>query len=141
MTRRTDREAEREALRAVLAAERESTSGRVADLSRSLDDIVEAAALEVPDDEHDPEGHTIGFERAQVAALLEAARAHLAEVDGAAARLEAGAYGDCGRCGRPITYERLLARPTAQACVACASARAPGQGRVRTRPGSRAAEV
>ena len=128
---------EREAVRAALAAERESTSVRVADLARSLDDIVEAAALEVPDDEHDPEGHTIGFERAQVAALLEAARSHLADLDRAAARLAAGAYGDCGWCSRPIAHERLLALPTAQACVTCA---AP-QGRVRTSPGSRAPEV
>ena len=130
-------DSERVALHAVLAAERESTSLRVSDLSRGLDDIVGAAALEVPDDEHDPEGHTIGFERAQVAALLEAARAHLADLDRAAARLGAVAYGDCGRCGRPIAHERLLAVPTAQLCVACA---AP-QGRMRTSPGSRAPGV
>ena len=129
--------AERAALARLLGAERESTSARLADVSATLDDIVGAAALDEPDDEHDPEGHTIAFERAQVASLVDQARAHLADVEAARARLEAGAYGRCGRCGHAIPYERLLARPTAQTCVACASP----QGRVRTNPGSSAAPV
>ena len=133
---------ERSELEAALAADRASTASRVADLSRSLDDIVEVAALEVPDDEHDPEGHTIGFERAQVAALLDSARSHLADLDRAVARVAAGDHGTCRGCGRPIPAERLLARPTAETCVACApSGGTSPQGRLRTSRGSSAADV
>ena len=129
-------------LEEALAAERERTGARVADLSRTLDDIVDAAALEVPDDEHDPEGHTIGFERAQVAALLDAARAHLGDLDRAVARLATGEQATCRGCGGRIPLERLLARPTAETCVACATTGGSSpQGRLRTNRGSRAADV
>jgi RNA polymerase-binding transcription factor DksA len=53
------------------------------------------------DDEHDPEGATIGFERAQLTALLNAARARIAEVDDALRRLDEGSYGICEQCGAP----------------------------------------
>ncbi|MPQ96712.1 TraR/DksA family transcriptional regulator [Modestobacter sp. I12A-02628] len=72
------------------------------------------------DDEHDPEGATIAFERQQAAALLDQARRRLVEVDEALARAAAGAYGRCAECGGPIGTERLAARPHARTCVACA---------------------
>jgi len=62
------------ALARLLSAERDATSTRIEELTREFDSIVESAALEAPDDEHDPEGSTIGFERAQVAALIDQAR-------------------------------------------------------------------
>ena len=76
-----------------------------------------------PDDEHDPEGATIGFERAQVASLLEVARSRLVELDRARERLADGTYGTCRHCGGPIEIERLTAHPTAPSCVACAGGR------------------
>ena len=72
------------------------------------------------DDEHDPEGATIGFERAQLTALLAAARERVAEVDAALRRVDAGTYGVCERCGQPIAAARLDARPFARYCMACA---------------------
>jgi DnaK suppressor protein len=75
------------------------------------------------DDEHDPEGATIAFERAQLAAILRQASADLAEHDAALDRLTSGEYGTCERCGRPIGPARLEARPTARRCIACASQR------------------
>ena len=72
------------------------------------------------DDEHDPEGATIAFERSQVDALARQAREHLREIDAALARLDAGDYGTCERCGRPISAGRLEARPTARTCIDCA---------------------
>lgn len=72
------------------------------------------------DDEHDPEGATIGFERAQLTALLQAARRRMAEVDDALGRLDDGSYGVCEQCGAAIAAERLAARPFARRCVACA---------------------
>ena len=72
---------------------------------------MESAAGVATDDEHDPEGATIAFERAQLAALLGQAHSHLAELDGALDRLRQGRYGRCERCGRPVGAERLAARP------------------------------
>jgi DnaK suppressor protein len=96
------------------AAERRRT------LRRDLDRFVEAAQSVSTDDEHDPEGATIAFERAQVAALLDAAERRLVELDAAVARLDAGSYGRCESCGGPIAAERLLVRPAATRCIACA---------------------
>ena len=119
--------------REVLAAEQAEVLVRVEALSRSLNDIIEASETSNADDEHDPEGSTIAFERAQVAALLAHARAHLGETTEALQRLEAGAYGRCEGCGAAIAPERLEARPTARTCVTCAPTRRPGPGRVRSR--------
>ncbi|MDQ3530413.1 MAG: TraR/DksA C4-type zinc finger protein [Actinomycetota bacterium] len=114
---------QRTALQALLAGEREKTAARVAALTRDFDDIVESSAIAPPDDEHDPEGATIAFERAQVTALLAQAHRHLADLELATTRLGDGTYGVCERCGQPIAIERLLARPTAQTCIDCASAK------------------
>lgn len=85
---------------------------------------MEAAALSPPDDEHDPEGATVGFERALVIDLLARAEADVAALDTALERLAAGTYGGCEVCGDPIPPERLAAHPTTIHCVACAQARA-----------------
>jgi DnaK suppressor protein len=103
-----------------VAADRADTTARVAALTREFDGIVESAALGATDDEHDPEGATIAFERAQTASLLEQARDHLADLDQAIRRIEAGIYGRCETCGQPIAAERLAARPTARTCIRCA---------------------
>jgi DnaK suppressor protein len=63
-----------------VAADRARTVERIAGLERDLQRLFDATA-DSPDDEHDPEGATIGFERAQVTALLTAARVQLAEID------------------------------------------------------------
>jgi DnaK suppressor protein len=104
-----------------LAAARADTLRAIAALSAELAGIVEASPA--TDDEHDPEGATIAFERAQVSALLERSRAHLAEIDRATARLAAGTYGDCERCGGPIGADRLAALPATPTCVRCATLR------------------
>lgn len=83
--------------------------------------VLFAATGDAPDDEHDPEGPTIGFERAQVTALLVAARRRLTELDEVATRVASGSYGTCESCGRPIGAERLKARPTARRCITCAT--------------------
>jgi RNA polymerase-binding transcription factor DksA len=113
---------EKTAVQDQLAAERESTTVQVAALTREFD-AVEASTSVATDDEHDPEGSTIAFERAQVAALLSQARSHLVDLDRALERLRDGTYGTCERCGQPITSERLAARPAARTCIRCAAAR------------------
>lgn len=86
-------------------------------------DLVAAAAGASADDEHDPEGTTLAWDREQVAALQRQAEADVAELAAARARIAAGTYGVCEVCGRPIAAERLAARPTARACITCASRR------------------
>jgi RNA polymerase-binding transcription factor DksA len=110
------------AIRDALDAERLETLDRIAALSREFDGIVESSAGVATDDEHDPEGATIAFERAQLAALIDQAQGHLAELDEALDRLRQGSYGRCERCGRPIAAERLAARPAARTCITCAAA-------------------
>jgi DnaK suppressor protein len=106
-----------------LARERDRTAVRLRHLTGDHAGIVEASRDSNADDEHDPEGATIAFERSQVEALVRQARAHLVEVDAALDRVGAGTYGTCERCGRPIAAARLEARPVARTCVTCAAAR------------------
>jgi RNA polymerase-binding transcription factor DksA len=106
--------------RDLLRGERAATLRRVQTLAGSLSDIVSNTDGANSDDEHDPEGSTIAFERAQVSALLAAARASLEALDDALARLSDGTYGECQRCGGEIAPERLAARPAAVHCIACA---------------------
>ena len=99
---------------------REAARQRVAELDRSFADIAASVDTANTDDEHDPEGTTLAFERAQVVSLLADARAQLGALDAAAARLDAGTYGTCERCGVEIASERLTALPGARTCVDCA---------------------
>ena len=103
-----------------LLAERAAAQTQIEALTREFDEVVAASRSSNADDEHDPEGATIAFERQQVVALLEQARQRLADVEAALARREAGEYGTCENCGRPIAPERLAARPAARTCIDCA---------------------
>jgi RNA polymerase-binding transcription factor DksA len=103
-----------------LEAERAAAEAQIAALTREFDAVVAASRASNADDEHDPEGATIAFERQQVVALLEAARRRLADVEAALDRRRAGSYGICESCGRPIAAERLAVRPAARTCIDCA---------------------
>ena len=100
-----------------------ATLERLSGLEREFRGIVESADTAGTDDEHDPEGATVAFERQHVAALIGQAREHLAQVDAAMRRLAAGSYGRCERCGQPIGAARLAARPVATSCIRCAGRR------------------
>jgi DnaK suppressor protein len=104
-----------------LEAEREQTLRRLAALTDDFDSIVAASRDTNADDEHDPEGTTIAFERSQVSTVVRQVQQHLVEVDAALQRLDAGTYGICERCGQPIGEGRLEARPVARTCIGCAA--------------------
>ena len=95
-------------------------AAHTADLERQHDEIVAASRDSNADEEHDPEGATIAFERQQVDALVRQAEQRLADIDAAVARVADTSYGTCEQCGRPIPPERLAARPSARSCVSCA---------------------
>ena len=94
---------------------------RVDALAVGFDEIVDAAADVATDDEHDPEGHTIAWERQQTAALLDDARVTVARLDAALRRVDDGTYGRCANCNSPIPVERLEALPSTSFCVDCAT--------------------
>ena len=103
------------AARDLLTDERAATVERVQTLAGSLSDIVSNSDGANSDDEHDPEGSTIAFERAQIAALLLEARTYLDELERAGARLEAGSYwvvvdGQSPNDQGPFTLEYHLVR-------------------------------
>jgi len=97
-------------------------------LERQHAEVVAASVDSNADDEHDPEGATIAFERQQLAALtaqLLRTRDELRE-----ALEDGGQHGTCRSCGEDIGAERLAARPAARTCVGCA-AKASRSGRDR----------
>ncbi|WIX83713.1 TraR/DksA C4-type zinc finger protein [Amycolatopsis carbonis] len=102
---------------------RAETSRRASALARQWDEIVAASQFTSGDDEHDPEGATIAFERAQVQALLRQAQDELVALGQAAERVLAGVYEVCERCGGPISEGRLTALPATRICIACANRR------------------
>lgn len=104
-----------------LAEERRQTLERLSSLTGDHDALVAASLDTNADDEHDPEGTTIAFERSQIGALVRQVRGHLGEVDAAITRAEAGTYGVCERCGKTVGAARLDALPAARTCIDCAA--------------------
>jgi RNA polymerase-binding transcription factor DksA len=102
-----------------LQKDRQAATDRLRRLRHDFGEIVDASRDSNADDEHDPEGSTIAFERSQVDALVQQVEHHLAEIDAALDRVRAGRYGRCERCGRQIPEARLEARPVARTCVSC----------------------
>lgn len=98
----------------------QAAQARLAALVGQVDDVVGASAGSNADDEHDPEGATIAFERAQLVALVRQARTAVEEIDRALDRLADDRYGLCTRCGEAIAPARLEARPATPWCLACA---------------------
>jgi DnaK suppressor protein len=96
---------------------RAAAAARLEALVADFDGVIAATAGANTDDEHDPEGATIAFERSQLAALIAQARARVAELDYSLERRAQGLYGICEVCGRPIPKGRLEARPTATRCI------------------------
>lgn len=114
----TDRE--RRTIRSALVAELRRTQAQAVSLSRQFDDIVAATEMSNTDDEHDPEGATIAFERAQVSALHGQATRDAAALQRTLDELDDEDFGACERCGDPIGSERLVALPATRRCVECA---------------------
>ncbi|WP_332643918.1 TraR/DksA family transcriptional regulator [Aeromicrobium sp.] len=103
-----------------LDEEHRAASDQLMALRPDFDGIVAASADSNADDEHDPEGSTVAFERSQVGALIEQAELRMVEIESARERVLSGTYGVCERCGQAIPAARLDARPIARTCVDCA---------------------
>ena len=99
-----------------LEAERDAARAQIAALTREFDQVVDASRQSNADDEHDPEGATIAFERQQVAALLESAQRRLADVEAALERRGARRYGGFSKLRRLVRPQRPRPPPAAPAC-------------------------
>ena len=56
-------------------------------------------------------------ERSRLISVVRALRSNLRDVNRALARMDAGTYGACERCGKAIAVERLEALPWAVLCI------------------------
>ena len=70
-------------------------------------------------DNHIAETATVTLDREIDYTLEETSEHVLAEIEGALKRIEAGTYGVCVNCGKPIAEERLAAIPWATYCIDC----------------------
>lgn len=71
--------------------------------------------------DHQADDATELFERGKEAGLKQSLEAHLSQVARALQRIDAGTYGQCETCDRPIPAERLNALPEATMCIDCKS--------------------
>jgi len=91
---------------------------RLAEIRVSLEEAAADAGTELSSAaQHPADGGSDTFERAKELAILDRTERHVADVDRALERLEAGTYGTCELCGRPIGATRLEARPAARLCL------------------------
>jgi DnaK suppressor protein len=106
-----------------LLAARRQVDAEIGQLEREHERLLAASESSNADDEHDPEGATIAFEREQLHATVARLRHTRADLAAALTDLDHGNYGICTVCGRPIAPERLEARPHTRTCIDCARAR------------------
>jgi DnaK suppressor protein len=82
--------------------------------------LIQASESSNADDEHDPEGATIAFEREQLVSIMTRMRRTVADLQQSLSDLDDGNYGVCEFCGKPIDPARLEVRPQARSCITCA---------------------
>lgn len=104
--------------RPALEAERARNERLLLEVERSMRDVSDARQDANSDDEHDPEGATLAWERGSLGAVRDGAQLRVRQVDAALARLDDGIYGRCTVGGEPIPEARLAAVPWAATCVA-----------------------
>jgi RNA polymerase-binding transcription factor DksA len=83
------------------------------------DDIEEGELSSAAGDQHLADHASDMLDREVDESLEENAGLIVREIDAALERIEAGTYGVCVACGRPIPEERLAAVPYAVLCVPC----------------------
>ena len=72
------------------------------------------------DANHPADAGTEMFEKERDLALVDSLNGQLIQIETALSRVDAGTYGTCERCGKPIGAERLIALPSATYCITCA---------------------
>jgi RNA polymerase-binding transcription factor DksA len=104
-----------------LEADRAAVVGHLARLRQNFEEMVQASGDSNADDEHDPEGSTIAFERSQLRSSIHRAECRLHEIQDAQTRVTVGRYGLCESCGEPVAEARIEALPLTRTCIRCAA--------------------
>jgi len=112
-----------------LAAQGKALSTRRASYIADLERLSAAAqalvdgrgAAEMADEDGFGEVDTLNVEREQLLVVAGEVRTRIDEIDAALVRMDAGSYGICDDCRRPIAEARLDAMPEATRCVGCKS--------------------
>jgi len=110
-----------------LAAQRRELDARrnsyLADVDRSkatsLELTEDGGTQDMADEDGFGEGDTLNVERDRLLLVAAEARAKVAEIEAALERVDAGSYGLCEACGKPIPEARLEVVPEATLCVSC----------------------
>ena len=120
-----------ETARQRLDAERERLTALRADVAARVADEIESEGEELSHfDQHPAERGTETQTREQDQSLLEQLDGELDALEDAYARLDAGTYGRCEVCDRPIGEERLQALPAARRCAEHQAAAEASEGPV-----------
>ena len=110
-------DAELEEVRAELEAEAVGLRDEIGQAESQIAARLGDAVAEAGDDEADASSKL--FEREHELAITRNTRELLEQTEHALARIDAGTYGVCESCGKPIGKARLLAFPRATLCVEC----------------------
>lgn len=70
-------------------------------------------------DQHQADDASELFEREKNMTVMRTLEINLHQIDDALAKFDAGTYGVCERCGKPIGDKRLEALPEATHCIEC----------------------
>ena len=116
---------QRKTFEQLLLDQRDDVDAQILALAEELREVLESRGEPSADDEHDPEGPTMTSEWSRLAGVQTDARGQREAIERALARIKAGTYGSCLRCGNPIAQARLEARPSAELCIDCARATEP----------------
>ncbi|MFO7298935.1 MAG: TraR/DksA C4-type zinc finger protein [Actinomycetes bacterium] len=111
-----------ERFRKRLEEERAHLEAQIADYEREIEEarMTEASSDRSPDPGN-PEASSVKLEYAKELSIEQNSVDLLGKVRHALMRIEAGTYGTCESCGKPIPVERLDALPYATFCVECAA--------------------
>lgn len=106
-------------LQAALEDQRDQLLEEIAEYEREDQETLSDVSGENNYRDHMADQGSATFARELDMTLEDSAREMLAQIDGALARIEAGSYGVCKRCGAEIPFERLEAVPAAELCITC----------------------
>ena len=105
--------------RDLLLDEKQRVAGSIQHLHDDNAGSIEDETEEETYDNHLADSATATLNR-EIDYTLEENSGHLlTAINEALVRIDSGTFGTCGRCGKPITEERLEAIPYANRCIDC----------------------
>jgi DnaK suppressor protein len=110
-------------LRAVMLAEREQLEKQLATIEENSFAATQSdISGEVAFDDETADAGTATFERERDLSIENNVRDLMQKIDRALDRMDAGRYGICDRCGKPIEKARVRALPYVDLCIKDAQA-------------------